>query len=74
MENNEKWTTLRISEGVQYRFNFIKQRDKFKNQDEFTNILLDLYEISKKKIKKVKVTDDKKEIKENTKDLNILSN
>ena len=54
-------TTIRVLSNSSYRFNFIKFKDKFKNQDEFLNALLDLYEKMKKiGVKRVAVPDDKK--------------
>lgn len=69
MEEEENiQTTIRILSNTSYKFNFLKMKDKFKNQDEFLNKLLDIYnEIKTKKIKKVIVTDDKTEIKEEKK-------
>ena len=66
-------TTIRVLSNTSYRFNFIKIRDKFKNQDEFLNELLDIYEENKKKkIKEVDVSEEKKEEKAETKDLNTI--
>jgi hypothetical protein len=45
-------TTIRVFSDTSYRFNFIKMRDKFKNQDSFLKFLLDIYE--KIKLKKLK--------------------
>ena len=78
MEEENIQTTIRVLSNTSYRFNFLKMKDKFKNQDEFLNKLLDIYnDIKKKKIKKVVVADDKKEIKkgkEEEKGLNSIFN
>ena len=48
----DKKTTIMILSNSAYRFNFIKMKNKIKNQDIFLNILLDLYEKEKRKKKK----------------------
>ena len=74
MEEEIIQTTIRVLSNTSYRFNFIKLRDKFKNQNEFLNKLLDIYEEIKIKIE---VTEDKteiKEIKEESKHLKSIYN
>ncbi|MBU2616892.1 MAG: hypothetical protein KKB79_02825 [Nanoarchaeota archaeon] len=51
MEEN-KATTIRVFNDTAYRFNLLKFTNKFRNQDIFLNLLLDLYEKSKQKLGK----------------------
>jgi len=75
MEEEIIQTTIRVLSNTSYRFNFIKLKDKFKNQNEFLNKLLDIYEEIKEI--KIEVTEDKteiKEIKEESKHLKSIYN